>query len=103
LREKIKGEDYIVFPSQCTAELKFPGVAAFSMAFGFAGAIRRIYATLIAQLAHFEGFKKREFFHDAAAYRPEAGGRCIVRLRDEGRGKGELELSFEAETPSSVR
>jgi len=103
LREKIRGDTYIVFPSQCTAELKFPGVAAFGVALGFAGAVRSIYATLIAQLAHFEGFKKREFFHDAAAYRPENGGRCIVRLRDEGRGKGELELSFEEATPATVR
>ena len=103
LRERIKGEDYFVFPSQCTAELRFPGVAAFGVAFGFAGAVRSIYATLIAQLAHFEGFKKREFFHEAATYRPEAGGRCIVRLRDQGRGQGELELSFEAETPIPVR
>src|SRR5262249_40171320 len=58
LRERIKSEDYFVFPSQCTAELRFPGVAAFGVAFGFAGAVRSIYATLIAQLAHYEGFKK---------------------------------------------
>jgi small GTP-binding protein len=65
LREQIKGEDYVVFPSQCTAELRFPGVAAFGVAFGFSGPVRSIYATLIAQLAHYEGFKKREFFQDA--------------------------------------
>jgi small GTP-binding protein len=103
LRERIKGEDYIVFPSQCTAELRFPGVAAFGVAFGFAGPVRSIYATLIAQLAHYEGFKKREFFQDAAAYRAEAGGRCLVRLRDLGRGQGELDVLFEGETPAPVR
>jgi DNA-directed RNA polymerase subunit RPC12/RpoP len=103
LRERIKGEDYLVFPSQCTAELRFPGVAAFGVAFGFSGPVRSIYATLIAQLAHYEGFKKREFFQDAAAYRAEAGGRCLVRLRDHGHGRGELEVSFEGETPASVR
>ena len=58
LRERIKGQDYIVFPSQCTAELRFPSVAAFGVALGFAGPVRSIYATLIAQLAHYEGFKK---------------------------------------------
>ena len=103
LREQIKGKDYIVFPSQCTAELRFPGAAAFGMAFGFAGPVRSIYATLIAQLAHYEGFKKREFFQDAAAYRPEDGGRCLIRLRDHGHGTGELEVSFDKETPESVR
>ncbi|MCI0691760.1 TIR domain-containing protein [candidate division KSB1 bacterium] len=103
LREAIKGEDYVVFPSQCTAELRFPGVAAFGVAFAFSGPVRSIYATLIAQLAHYEGFKKREFFQDAAAYRPDAGGRCLVRLRDHGRGQGELELFFDSETPASVR
>jgi small GTP-binding protein len=103
LRERIKGEDYIVFPSQCTAELRFPGVAAFGVAFTFAGPVRSIYATLIAQLAHYEGFKKREFFQEAAAYRAELGGRCIIRLRDQGRGQGELEVSFENETPPTVR
>ncbi len=103
LRETIKGEEYIVFPSQCTAELRFPGVAAFGVAYGFAGPVRSIYATLIAQLAHYEGFKKREFFHDAAAYRAEAGGRCLVRLQDQGRGKGELVVSFEGDTPPNVR
>jgi small GTP-binding protein len=103
LRERIKGEDYVVFPSQCTAELRFPGAAAFGVAFGFAGPVRSIYATLIAQLAHYEGFKKREFFQDAAAYRAEVGRRCLVRLRDHGRGQGELEVFFDSETPASVR
>ena len=103
LRERIKGEDYLVFPSQCTAELRFPGAAVFGVAFGFAGPVRSIYATLIAQLAHYEGFKKREFFQDAAAYRAEAGGLCLVRLKDHGRGKGELEVLFESETPANVR
>ena len=103
LRERIGGEDYLVFPSQCTTELGFPGVAALGMALAFAGPVRSIYATLIAQLAHYEGFKKREFFQDAAAYRAEAGGRCLVRLRDYGRGRGELELSFDSDTPAPVR
>ncbi|MCK6559991.1 TIR domain-containing protein [candidate division KSB1 bacterium] len=103
LRETIKGEDYVVFPSQCTAELRFPGAAALGVAFAFSGPVRSIYATLIAQLAHYEGFKKREFFQDAAAYRPDAGGRCLVRLRDHGRGQGELELFFDGETPANVR
>lgn len=103
LRERIKSTDYVVFPSQCTAELRFPGVAAFGVAFGFAGPVRSIYATLIAQLAHFEGFKKREFFQDAAAYVPEAGGRCLVRLRDHSGGQGELEVLFDSETPAPVR
>ncbi|MBS1789260.1 MAG: TIR domain-containing protein [Acidobacteria bacterium] len=103
LRERIKGNDYFVFPSQCTAELRFPGTAAFGVAFGFAGPVRSIYATLIAQLAHYEGFKKRDFYQDAAAYRAETGGRCLIRLHDFGHGKGELELSFETETQESVR
>jgi small GTP-binding protein len=103
LRERIKGKDYVVFPSQCTAELRFPGVAAFGVAFGFAGPVRSIYATLIAQLAHYEGFKKREFFQDAAAYRAAEGGRYLVRLHDHGHGQGELEVSFEGETPASMR
>ena len=103
LREQIKGQDFIVFPSQCTAELRFPGVASFGVAFGFAGPVRSIYATLIAQLAHYEGFIKREFFHDAATYSAKAGGRCLVRLSDQGRGWGELEVSFEGGTPPPVR
>jgi small GTP-binding protein len=103
LRERIRGEDYLVFPSQCTTELRFPGVAALGVTFGFAGPVRSLYATLIAQLAHYEGFKKREFFQDAAAYRADAGGRCLVRLRDYGRGQGELEVSFDGDTPAPVR
>jgi len=103
LREQIKGKEYLVFPSQCTAELRFPGAAVFGVAFGFAGPVRSIYATLIAQLAHYEGFKKREFFQDAAAYYAEGGGRCLVRLRDQGHGQGELEVLFDSETPAPVR
>lgn len=103
LRERIKGEDYVVFPSQCTDELRFPGAAAFGVAFGFAGPVRSIYPTLIAQLAHYEGFKKRRFYQDAAAYRAEAGGLCLVRLRDQGRGQGELDVLFDQETPAAVR
>jgi WD40 repeat protein len=103
LRERIKGEDYIVFPSQCTAELRFPGAAAFGVAFGFAGPVRSVYATLIAQLAHYEGFKKREFYQDAAAYRAEAGGLCLIRLRDQERGEGELDVLFDKETAAPVR
>jgi small GTP-binding protein len=103
LRERIKGEDYVVFPSQCTAELRFPGAAAFGVAFGFAGPVRSIYATLIAQLAHYEGFRKREFFQDAAAYTAMAGGRCLVRLYDLGHGQGEMEVLFDSGTPVPVR
>lgn len=103
LRERIKGEDYLVFPSQCTAELRFPGAAAFGVTFGFAGPVRDIYARLIAHLAHYEGFNKREFFQDAAAYRADAGGRCLIHLRDYGRGDGELEVFYDNETPPSVR
>ena len=51
LREKIKGKDYLVFPAQCTRELKFPGKGVFGVAYGFAGPVKSIYATLIAQLA----------------------------------------------------
>jgi small GTP-binding protein len=103
LREPINGQDYVVFPSQCTAELRFPGATAFGVAFGFTGPVRSIYATLIAQLAHYEGFARREFFQDVAAYSAETGGRCLVRLRDHGRGHGELEVFFDNETPASVR
>ena len=103
LRESIKGQDYLVFPSQCTAELRFPGTAAFGVALTFNGRVRSIYARLIAHLAHYESFKKREFFQDAATYRPEAGGVCVVRLRDLGRGAGELEVLYEHETPPVVR
>lgn len=103
LRERIGGNDYLVFPSQCTAELTFPGVATFGVAFGFAGSVRSIYATLIAQLAHYEGFKEREFFQDAAAYRADARGRCLVRLRDLGHGLGELQVSFEGQSATAVR
>jgi hypothetical protein len=103
LRERIKGQDYLVFPSQCTAELRFPGAETFGVTFSFAGAVRSIYARLIAHLAHYEGFKKREFFKDAAAYRAEAGGRCLIHLRDLGRGQGELEVFYDNDTPGSVR
>ncbi len=103
LRERIKGKDYVVFPAQCTRELKFPGKGLFGVAYAFAGPVKSIYATLIAQLAHYEGFSKREFFQDAAAYRAEAGGRCLVRLRDHGDGNGELEVSFEEGTAPAVR
>jgi small GTP-binding protein len=103
LREHIKGDDYVVFPSQCTAELRFPGGATFGVTFGFAGPVRSIYARLIAHLAHYEGFKKREFFQDAAAYHAEAGGRCLIHLRDHGDGQGELEVFYDIETPSPVR
>jgi hypothetical protein len=58
---------------------------------------------LIAQLAHYEGFKKREFFQDAAAYHAKEGGRCLIRLRDHGHGQAELEGLFDSETPASVR
>ncbi len=103
LRERIKGQDYVVFPSQCTAEMKFPGAGTFGVAFGMAGPVRSIYATLIAQLAHYEGFKKRAFFLDAAAYRAEAGGRCLLRLRDHADGTAELHVSFDDETQARVR
>jgi small GTP-binding protein len=103
LRERIKGQDYVVFPSQCTAELRFPGAASFGVTYGFAGPVRSIYARLIAHLAHYEGFKKRDFFQDAAAYRAEAGGRCLLRLCDQGRGQGELEVLYDSETPAHVR
>jgi small GTP-binding protein len=103
IRESIKGKDYLVFPSQCTAELRFPGKMVFGVALEFSGAIRSIYATLVAQLAHYEGFKKREFFSDAALYSAADGGRCLIRLVDRGRGEGELEVSFETETQANIR
>jgi hypothetical protein len=119
LRERIGEEDYLVFPSQCTAEMRFPGAAAFGVAFGFAGPVRSIYARLVAHLAHYEGFSKREFFQDAAAYyssrqkpggleRPPQGAglphqRCLIQLEDLGGGNGELMVFFDKETAADVR
>ncbi len=103
LREEIQGQDYIVFPSQCTAELAFPGAGVFGVAYGFAGPVQSIYATLIAQLAHYEGFRNREFFHDAAIYQASGGGRCVIRFRNQGGGRAELEVLFDPTTPKDVR
>ncbi|HEX3146520.1 MAG TPA: TIR domain-containing protein [Gemmataceae bacterium] len=103
LREQIQGKDYIVFPSQCTAELQFPGSAAFGVAIEFAGPVRNIYATLIAQLAHYEEFQGREFYQDAAAYLCPSGARYLIRLKDQGYGKGEIEVLFEGEVPAAMR
>ncbi len=103
LREPIDGEDYAVFPAQCRTAMKFPGAATFGVAFGMAGPVRGIYATLIAQLAHYEGFAKREFFEDAAAYHTADGLRCLVRLHDNGDGTGEMEVSFDHKLPYGVR
>jgi GTPase SAR1 family protein len=103
IRVKGKEENYVVFPAQCTRELKFPGKGVFGVAYGFAGPVKGIYATLIAQLAHYEGFSRRQFFQDAAAYNADAGGRCVVRLTDHGDGTGDLEVSFDEGTPSAVR
>ena len=103
LRETINGEDYVVFPAQCTSPLVFPGGTAFGVAFGMRGPVRSIYATLIAHLAHYENFTKREFFHDAAAYHIKPGERCLVRLLDNGNGTGELQVSFDETTKPSVR
>ena len=103
MRETIKGQDYVVFPAQCTRELKFSGKGVFGVACGFAGPVKSIYATLIAQLAHYEGFSKRDFYENAAAYSADHHGRCLVRLTDNGNGTGELEVSFEEDTPTTVR
>ncbi|NQV27910.1 MAG: TIR domain-containing protein [Rhodopirellula sp.] len=103
LRKTINGEDYVVFPAQCTSPLVFPGGTAFGVAFGMSGPVRSIYATLIAQLAHYESFTKREFFHDAAAYHIKPGERCLVRLLDNGNGTGELQVSFDETTKPAVR
>lgn len=103
LREPIDGQNYIVFPSQCTSPLLFPGGTAFGVAYGMSGPVRRTYATLIAQLAHYSGFVKREFFQDAAAYHSNTNHRCLVCLRDQGDGTGELHLSFDEQTPEIIR
>jgi len=103
LLETIQDKEYVVFPAQCTSPLTFPGGTAFGVALGMAGPIRSIYATLIAQLAHYEGFAKREFFQDAAAYHTKTGKRCLVRLHDKGDGTGELQVSFDEKTESNIR
>lgn len=103
LRESIDGQDYAVFPAQCTTALTFPGAASFGVALGLTGPVRGIYATLIAQLAHYAGFAKREFFEDAAAYHTATGVRCLVRLHDNGDGSGEMEVSFDNGLPPNIR
>ena len=67
------------------------------------GPVRAIYATLVAQLAHYHGFTKREFFHDAAAYHTKQGHRCLIRLADRGDGSGELLISFDRSLAPRVR
>jgi len=103
LRERIKKKDYLVFPSQCTTGLPFPGGGSFAVAFSIAGPARSIYATLIAQLAHYEGFKRRHFFQNAAAYQIEDGQRCYVQLFAPSSGPAELQISFDNNTPEAVR
>lgn len=103
LREQIQGKDYLVFPSQCTAGLPFPGGGSFAVAFGIVGPVRSIYATLIAQLAHYKGFKRRQFFQDAAAYQTKGGQQCYVHLLAPATGSTELQISFDDDTPINVR
>ena len=103
LREKINDEDYVVFPAQCTSDMPYPGGTQFGVAYGMSGPVRAIYATLIAQLAHYHGFTKREFFQDAAAYHTKQGHRCLIRLADRGDGSGELLLSFDRSLAPRVR
>jgi small GTP-binding protein len=103
LRERIQGKDYLVFPSQCTAGLSFPGGGSFAIAFNIVGPARSIYATLIAQLAHYEGFRRRQFFQDAAAYQTEGGQRCYVHLFSPAAGPNELQISFDNNTPIAIR
>lgn len=103
LREQIQGEDYLVFPSQCTAGMPFPGGGSFAVSFNIIGPVRSIYATLIAQLAHYEGFKSRQFFQDAAAYQTEGGQRCYVHLSAPPTGLTELRISFDDNTPIDMR
>jgi small GTP-binding protein len=103
LRETIEGQEYVVFPAQCTSPLTFPGGTAFGVAYGMAGPVRAIYATLIAQLAHFSGFEKREFFQDAAAYHTKQGHRSLIRFEDRGDGTGELLISFDKSLAPGVR
>ncbi|MCC4767824.1 TIR domain-containing protein [Methanosarcina sp. DH1] len=103
LRERIKGKDYLVFPSQCTTGLSFPGGGSFAVTFNIAGPVRSIYATLIAQLAHYEGFKRRQFYQDAATYQTEGGQHCYVQLFAPATEATELQLSFDDDTPIDVR
>ena len=49
LRERIAGQDYIVFPAQCTTELQLPGVVSFGISIDFSGPVRSIWATLISR------------------------------------------------------
>ena len=103
LTESIKKSNYLVFPAQCTHELRYPDKDIFGVALGFSGPVRGIYATLIAQLAHYEGFSRKEFFQNAARYHSDQGGRCIVRLEDHGTGSAELHVSFDAKVATPVR
>jgi hypothetical protein len=103
LPETISKCNYLVFPAQCTTELRYPDKDSFGVALEFSGPVRSIYATLIAQFAHYEGFSKREFFHDAARYHSDHGGHCVVRLQDHGTGSAELHVSFDAKVSAPVR
>jgi WD40 repeat protein len=103
LPETIKKCHYLVFPAQCTTELRYPDKDSFGVALEFSGPVRSIYATLIAQFAHYAGFSRREFFHDAARYHSDHGGHCVVRLQDHGTGSAELHVSFDAKVPAPVR
>lgn len=103
LRERIDGEDYLVFPSQYTRDAPFPGSQSFGVSYEFAGPVRIIFMTLIVRLAHATEYPHRDFWRDAACFHSARGGKCIVLFQDLGDGRGRLSVFFEADPPPEVQ
>lgn len=103
LRERIAGEDYLVFPSQYTRDAPFPGSESYGISYDFAGPVRSIFTTLVVRLAHSTEYSSRDFWRNAACYESIHGGRCVALFEDKEDGYGRTTIFFEDSPPETVQ
>ena len=89
--------EYLVFPSKFNRELpNVPVPPLREVAYGFAGPVEDIYATLVVRLYHSGAFVIKDLWKDAAEFRDPVGRDCGFHLSDPEEGKGVISVFFDS-------
>jgi small GTP-binding protein len=104
IREKTEGGVRLVFPSQYNREYEIKEHPEVLVTYRFAGALEKLYTTLVVRMRYSTAFGERpDLWKNAAEFRTQAGKRLGFVMKPLDEGVGEIQVFFEKDIPDDTR